>query len=208
MAFCADRKSPKNCQRGEGFQVPCPFCPFGTLSRPLLAFGHFPPPGGIGPLVGGIGLSPLKSPLLETTNQGASAPYWMYPQGLAVTWRFSGEPAEQAMKRAGECGPGTRVALFDGVPANPRASRRRADEDIRPYEKAVTCAADGSGTGPYLINKPGRRATHTKTGRSDEKRHPCRRLSLRAQKGNEVSRKVLCQAFFQESGGPPSLHYI
>ena len=38
--FCADRKLPKSCQRGEGFRVPYPFCPFGTFppdrgNRPL-----------------------------------------------------------------------------------------------------------------------------------------------------------------------------
>ena len=38
--------------------------------------------------VGGISISlpPLKSSLLETTNQGgARPPYWMYPPGLAIT---------------------------------------------------------------------------------------------------------------------------
>ena len=33
---------------------------------------------------------------------------------------------------------------------------------------------------------------------SDAERHSHKKSSLRAQKGNEVSRKVLCQAFFQE----------
>ena len=37
---------------------PYPLCPFGTSSRPLLTFGHFPPPGGIGPLTGGVGPGP------------------------------------------------------------------------------------------------------------------------------------------------------
>ena len=34
---------------------PYPLCPFGTSSLPLLAFGHFPPTGGIGPLTRGVG---------------------------------------------------------------------------------------------------------------------------------------------------------
>ena len=34
---------------------PYPLCPFGTSSLPLLAFGHFPLTGGIGPLTRGVG---------------------------------------------------------------------------------------------------------------------------------------------------------
>ena len=36
---------------------------------------------------------------------------------------------------------------------------------------------------------------------SDAERHSHKKSPLRAQRGNEVSRKVLCQAFFQESLG-------
>ena len=41
-----------------------------------------------------------------------------------------------------------------------------------------------------------------KTGGSDRICHSHRNSYLRAQKGNEVSHKVLCQAFFQESVSP------
>ena len=54
-----------------GADDPYPFCPFGTLSRPLLAFGHFPPPGGIGPLTGGIGpIGPLYPSLNQNWKRG------------------------------------------------------------------------------------------------------------------------------------------
>lgn len=45
------------------------------MALPLLGFAHLP-------LTGGVGLSPLKSPLPKTTNQGAAAPYWMYPREI------------------------------------------------------------------------------------------------------------------------------
>ena len=66
--FCPRRQSRQSAAKG-GRDFECS-TPFGLrpLSRSLLAFGHFPPPGGIGPLTGGIGLSPLKSPLLKTIN--------------------------------------------------------------------------------------------------------------------------------------------
>ena len=37
-----------------GGTCPYPLCPFGTSSLPLLAFGHFPLTGGIGPLTRGV----------------------------------------------------------------------------------------------------------------------------------------------------------
>ena len=40
----------------------------------------------------------------------------------------------------------------------------------------------------------------TRTGRSDENGHSYRFLFLRAQRRSVASQKVLCQAFFQESG--------
>ena len=46
VTFCADRKSPKSCQRWEGFRVPYPFCPFGTFPPDR---GNRPPPFEIPP---------------------------------------------------------------------------------------------------------------------------------------------------------------
>ena len=55
-----------------------------------------------------ISLSPLKSPLLKTTNTGGDCgpPYWMYPPGIAITrklLRQNGPVADEAIR---ECGLG------------------------------------------------------------------------------------------------------
>ena len=60
------------------------------------------------------------------------------------------------------------------APTEVECQMRRADEDIRPYEKGKP-----KGEGDGFVDQI---------------------LFLRAQKENEVFRKVLCQAFFQESG--------
>ena len=76
--------APPGCGSFVGADDPYPFCPFETLSRPLLAFGHFPPPGGIGlirPLCKitdwYLGISPAGEFLLQRCkrNQMAQATF-------------------------------------------------------------------------------------------------------------------------------------
>ena len=79
---------------------PYPLCPFGTSSRPLLTFGHFPPPGGIGPLTGGVGLigPPCwrTKPYMGISPSGASfflndekETKWPRPPSLAPSGQFT-----------------------------------------------------------------------------------------------------------------------
>ena len=77
----------------------------------------------------------------------------------------------------------------------------RADEDIGPYkrrrdmETGRVPRADED-MGPYGM----RQERNTEKGRSDGECHSDHMIFLRAQRRNEVSQEVLCQAFFQESG--------
>ena len=48
------RREPAPSSAPSGGTFPYPLCPFGTSSLPLLAFGHFPLTGGIGPLTRGV----------------------------------------------------------------------------------------------------------------------------------------------------------
>ena len=62
-----------------------------------------------------ISLSPLKSPLLETTKHRGDCgpPIGCTPWSWQCPGRFSGESAERATKRAGGCGTGPWVRLTD-----------------------------------------------------------------------------------------------
>ena len=89
---------------------------------------------------------------------------------------------------------------------------RRAD-DIRPYrERPTGQIADLGRTGGYYLPPPkreklpaagGRRPPlrKTETPKGEEEGSICPILFLRAQRRSEASQEVLCQAFFQESGG-------
>ena len=95
----------------------------------------------------------------------------MFGHRVAVRWLFR------------PYGSGQRVGLQSGD--------RRAD-DIRPHPKEKNCPQRAATGRPYAKKeKPEGEGDHSVD----------HILSLRAQRRSEASQEVLCQAFFQESGG-------
>ena len=78
-----------------------------------------------------------------------------------------------------------------GQQAGLQSGDRRAD-DIRPHPKEKNCPQRAATGRPYAKKeKPEGEGDHSVD----------HILSLRAQRRSEASQEVLCQAFFQESGG-------